>query len=231
VAKLVPVTGGYAIDATEVTRSQYEAWLATNPPASGQPAYCSWNADLAPVSFCMAQKSVCKTDCASHPQVCVDWCDAYAYCKAVGKRSCGGRSGGATAYLDYEVAAASQWQNACSSGGVHNYPYGGAVGAGAMDGFEPKACNGFEKGVFTTMPVGSLGACQSSEPGYGWVFDLSGNALEWEDSCKTSVGDGDRCRLRGGYFGYAGAGLRCGKDMYKYRGDADETTGIRCCSP
>ncbi|MDZ4064892.1 MAG: hypothetical protein U1E22_09525, partial [Coriobacteriia bacterium] len=49
VAKLVPITGGYSIDATEVTRDQYAAWLATNPdPTTQTSPECSWNTVFEP---------------------------------------------------------------------------------------------------------------------------------------------------------------------------------------
>jgi hypothetical protein len=46
VAKLVSIKGDYGIDATEVTRDHYAAWLGTNPSTSAPPGYCSWNADF-----------------------------------------------------------------------------------------------------------------------------------------------------------------------------------------
>ena len=67
-----------AIDAYEVTRAQYAAFLAAQNKGA-QPAACSTNV-FDPDAACMAGTEVCKDSCESHPQVCVDWCDAYAYC-------------------------------------------------------------------------------------------------------------------------------------------------------
>ena len=79
VAKSVKIPQGYSIDATEVTRWQYERWLATNPSTSGQDAWCAFNTDFHPDSDCMTCGGVYQdTDYGKHPQVCVDWCDAYA---------------------------------------------------------------------------------------------------------------------------------------------------------
>jgi formylglycine-generating enzyme required for sulfatase activity len=145
---LVPVCGGYCIDATEVTRDQYAAWLGTSPVTGGQPAYCSWNTSFTPsCEWPPGAKG-------ARPVVCVDWCDAYAYCKAVGKRLCGKIGGGSNGYSDFADARVSQWYNACSSGGAHTYPYGGA-GAGGTSGYQATTCNGWDKGVHTTVPVGS----------------------------------------------------------------------------
>jgi hypothetical protein len=55
-------------------------------------------------------------------QVCVDWCDAHAYCKPVGKRLCGKIGGGPNLYADYASASSSEWYRACSSGGSFTYP-------------------------------------------------------------------------------------------------------------
>jgi sulfatase modifying factor 1 len=54
----------------------------------------------------------------------------------------------------------------------------------------------------TTVPVGSMIACQSAVPGYEGVFDLSGNVSEWQDSC-DGTGRSGVCLAQGGSFQYA----------------------------
>jgi len=227
---MVKLPEGYCIDVTEVTRREYEEWLDSSAAPSGdeQVEECRGNLSFEPHPDCMSASSVCQADCQNHPQVCVDWCDAYAYCRAIGKRLCGNINGGPNPYYDYANAAESQWYNACSSGGDHSFPYG--------DSFEPNACNNSDHGQGTTLPVGSLTGCQSPLPGYGGVFDLSGNVYEWEDSCSRDV-----CRLRGGsfvgtsYLDYpecdnvlnliiSGTEIGTRSTMYTY-------VGFRCCAP
>jgi len=216
VAKKVNVTGGYAIDATEVTRDQYAAWLATNPSTSGQPSYCSWNADFTPsCEWPPGAKG-------NHPVVCVDWCEAYAYCEAVGKRLCGQIGGGPTPYLHYQDVARSQWYNACSSGGQNDYPYG--------DTYSESTCNGYDAGNGGTVPVGSMSGCESSVPGYTGVYDLSGNVWEWEDACNEYAEEWDHCLARGASFGF-GSFMRC-IDVYETSRNARyDRLGFRCCAP
>jgi len=216
VAKKVKVTGGYAIDATEVTRDQYAAWLATNPSTSGQPSYCSWNADFTP--GCEWPPGAKGND----PVVCVDWCDAYAYCAAVGKRLCGKIGGGANAYKDYRDPTKSQWYNACSSGGQNVYPYG--------DWYSESTCNGYDAKNGGTVPVGSMSGCESSVSGYTGVYDLSGNVWEWEDSCDEYVNDTNLCLLRGGSFNDVDYYLRCVDAIDYSRGSQLDVIGFRCCA-
>jgi formylglycine-generating enzyme len=219
---MVRLPEGYCIDSTEVTRSQYQAWLATNPSTAGQISDCTSNTTFAPETSCLNEyPPVCATHCDNHPQVCVDWCDAYAYCTAAGKRLCGKIGGGRNELSDYKDPSLSQWYNACTSHDPanHRFPYGNA--------YQAKACNGPDYLTDETQPVGTLMGCQSSVLGYGGVYDLSGNVSEWEDSCDGT----GTCRLRGGAVGNsAGMYLTCDVDSYVQRWRYGNLLGFRCCS-
>jgi formylglycine-generating enzyme len=221
VPKSVSLPAGFSIDATEVTRRQYSAWLATKPSTSGQSGSCAWNSRFDPDAACMADPHVCQgSGCDNHPQVCVDMCDASAYCNAVGKRVCGGIGGGQAPRQD--DASKSQWFNACTSGGVDDFVYGNEPGWGK--------CNDYLSFTNTTVPVGSLAECQSSVAGYAGVYDLIGNVWEWEDNCYSADGL-DICQPRGFSFGMGAAMPMCSGSNYALRSDVSDAIGLRCCEP
>ncbi|PKN46617.1 MAG: hypothetical protein CVU63_07355 [Deltaproteobacteria bacterium HGW-Deltaproteobacteria-20] len=227
VAKLVPVLGGYAIDATEVTRAQYLAWLNTSPPTGAQPSHCEWNATFEPeTNHVMAGCNPYTwppEDGDDRPVGCVDWCDAYAYCQAIDKRLCGAIGGGPNSFDEFDDATKSQWYNACSSGGANKLPYG--------DAFQPGTCNDGETGPVDWVSVGSLPECQSTVDGYGGVYDLSGNVTELEDSCDAMTGPQDECRARGGSFDLFDPMLECAIGIGTFGRDmVARDTGFRCCS-
>jgi formylglycine-generating enzyme required for sulfatase activity len=214
---MVRLFEGYCIDTMEVTRSQYQAWLAQNPrlPGAGD-ANCGFVMAYAPV--CDWPYDGTRPD---NPVVCVDWCDAQAYCEAMGKQLCGRIGSGPNGYKDYANASRSQWYNACVSSDANNqFPYGNT--------HQPGYCNGGDNGVRATVPVGSMITCQSSVQGYQGVFDLSGNVWEWEDSCE-GTGPSVNCRLRGGGFADAPGELACGSDFGLPRNNVSGDVGFRCC--
>lgn len=213
--------GTYLIDVTEVTRAQYYAWLYTYPATAGQESYCTWNTDFTPDYQCMAGTDVCQgSGCDNYPVPCVNWCDAYAYCRAVGKRLCGHMGGGHNPSLGYGDTTQSQWFNACASGATHNaYPYGNNYVDGDCNDNAP-----------ATVAVGLFPECESTVPGFEGVYDLVGNVVEWEDSCEAWDGAFDACRGRGGCFRDGSTTATCGDNSEAYRNDTNAVLGFRCCS-
>ena len=199
----------FAIDATEVTRGQYAAWLTTNPVTTGQVAVCAWNTSFTPDATCMAKSSVCQgTACTRHPQPCIDMCDAAAYCKAVGRRLC----------------SDTEWTNACSSNGAYDAGYGTSLVFGT--------CNDYTAGTTTTVPVSSETGCQApASSGFAGVFDMIGNLAEWVDNCSPSDGATDTCKPRGLSFGSGAAAPTCSQSTYAKRSAVNDNVGFRCCTP
>ena len=146
-----------------MTQSHYQTWLDTSPATTGQPADCNWNTDYTP------QGDWNPASKGTYPVVGVDWCDAYAYCKGVGKRLCGKIGGNENAYGDYADPAKSQWMNACSSGGQNDYSYGST--------YAGTTCNGDDAPGSATVPAKTMTGCQSAVSGYTGVYDLSGNVF------------------------------------------------------
>jgi len=217
------------VDATEVTIGQYAEFLAATSGGTAtsglQPPECSWNATFKPYAQCLDPTYwpgpyICTgADCADKPQVCVHWCDAYAYCKWAGKRLCGTIGGGASPVGSYDDPKTSQWMNACSSGGKYLFTYGNTYkDAGACVGAAPPGDAGGQPG------------CQSPDSAYAGVFDMNGDVWEWEDSCGGTSGVGDKCHLRGGSF--VDPSARCDDARVDDRAANNQPDyGIRCCWP
>jgi formylglycine-generating enzyme required for sulfatase activity len=176
------------IDATEVTRGQYQAFLTDRAgDASGQSAECAWNLYFDPPATCVSHLyDVANPD--NHPQECVDWCDAAAFCAWSGKRLCGGIDNRHVVQTDVTNANKDEWFNACSSGGVNPYPFGATC--------QSSPCTW---GGYASTEAGQAQGCQASGA-YAGVFDLSGNVREWEDSCTGVTGKNDYCQTRGNAY-------------------------------
>ncbi len=212
-AELIPVSGGYCIDATEVTQKEYLDWFDPDNP----PDRCSepdpdeedcWN-------------QAAKSD--DFPMVCVDWCEADAYCQAQGKTLCGTHEGGAVAAEVLDDPAESQWYNACSSGGRFDYPSG--------SDYHWSFCNVLlEDGQ--PPPLASVQTHAACHPPGLSVYDLVGNVAEWVNSC-----DGERCWVRGGAAGERDdesnlanpEDVKCTYKQFRLKHWRQDRTGFRCC--
>jgi formylglycine-generating enzyme required for sulfatase activity len=211
--------GTFCIDSTEITVGQYTQYLAavgTTPGA--QPAGCGWNTSTIPQTWPLSGP-------ANVALQGVNWCQAYLYCEWAGKRLCGSPAGGPADPASPNVPSNSQWFQACSRNddGQHRYPYGNAYNRTVCN------CAEYEAGA----PLPSVQTCQGGYPG---IFDMSGNVMEWEDSCQPDstdrTGASDRCNIRGGAFWSASGQLVCALSNTTTRSDQGlmNDLGFRCCS-
>jgi sulfatase modifying factor 1 len=230
----------YCIDSTEVTEAQYQEFLATVSFAPGtEHARCSGNETYQPGVWFSSSNP--QGGCnplfwtpeltPNWPVSCVDWCDAYAYCKWAGKRLCGGIAGGEDASPDN--VDSSQWGYACSQGGVTRYPYGDEFSSSTCDGATFAGTEKFDQncGCFIHSDVGSWTACHGSMAPWDSIHDMSGSVAEWTDHCSGDASVGIGCLARGGgMLDNSPDSLACSNELGLtfYRSTRSDT-GFRCC--
>jgi hypothetical protein len=209
-----PGGGHFCIDSTEVTNAHYAKWLASLPTTASLPAVCGWNDSFIP--FDGWPPAAGKENAPVH---WVDWCDAFAYCAAAGKRLCGKIGGGPVAYDEKSGdPMQSQWLNACTAGGTRDFPYGST--------YQADVCN---DGAFGAEEPISVGQAKDCEGGYPGLFDMVGNVGEWVDSCDGTDGELDSCQIFGGSFVDPGEPPQCMRRWGFARVQTGSMIGIRCC--
>jgi sulfatase modifying factor 1 len=229
-------SGGVAfcIDSTEVTNAQYQKFLAAPPPTPG--TRCQWNTSLAPSTTAPGcQGTFDPVGRADYPVVCVDWCDAEAYCHSAGKHLCraGSLDGDDPGPVVHPLAVdGSEWIIACSNDHATTYPYAN----------EPEAGRCVDKKFLATtsgvQPAKSAATCVG---GIAGLYDMSGNASEWQNNCteaKASVdGKDDTCDAYGGAQSSDYADTSCtaataATDTAAHftRAQVASDNGFRCCA-
>ena len=201
----------FSIEATEVSVAQYNLFKARYPaPTSFPRELCPQKMQLGPpaTTRCNSTASA-NTD----PMTCVDWCDANAYCTAIGRHLCGDMAdGGALAVAKQNNAGSDEWFYACRGPDAGAYPYGSSVQTGA--------CNNNPSNAL--VPVGTMPRCEGAESG---LFDMSGNAAEWIASCVPGA-----CAVRGGSYKFSASDSTCALTLAKDPQTAFPDTGFRCCA-
>ncbi|HEY2366657.1 MAG TPA: SUMF1/EgtB/PvdO family nonheme iron enzyme, partial [Polyangiaceae bacterium] len=118
-----------------------------------------------------------------------------------------------------QLGASNQWLAACSHDGTRAYCYGSTWDAGA--------CNddNINSSVF---PVSTFPDCVGGFPG---IYDMTGNAREWIDSCTADKDNNDNCVIMGGDYTDDHNGSVCTHNVVHNRDYTDDSTGFRCCWP
>lgn len=215
------VPGPYCIDLNEVTWADYEAFLG----GSGIVQFegCQTN-DLKPAGERPVAEADAGTD--NYPVAFVDWCDAWAYCNAKGKRLCGEIGTGAARSLEDSTVSCTEdeWYAACSAGGRFQYAEGSVSGK--------RFCNVPGQGG-KPAEVGSFKECTTGHNDYLNIRDMNGNVAEWVDQCSFDPGTKSpvKCKVRGGAFeqNLAG-GDDCNAAHTLDANKALSYVGFRCCA-
>lgn len=198
---------GYCIDNNEVSQGQYQDWIDSNPVLTGLPSWC-------PAGIPATQPCAWSTP-PQYPVNCVNWCQAYAYCRDMGKQLCGSIAGGSSTLDDAVNSSLDMWSNACTSNGQYLCTTGNSC-----DG---TGCNA---GTSEAQPTNADVDCHSPDSLYASILDLNGNAREWQDACGTEASQ-FVCLSRGGaYTQDMGA---CAIPIAADPMHVDLFTGFRCC--
>jgi formylglycine-generating enzyme required for sulfatase activity len=215
---------GYCIERTEVSRAQYAEFVAAMRIDAGalvplQKAVAAASPEAACPQYFAASQLASRIDGgADVPVTAIDWCAAFMYCAWRGARLCGGRADGGLYRSSYiGDPQKEEWLHACTQAGHLAYPYGST----AKPVCETKDNGGLEAGL---APVGSHAECQGGYPG---VFDMVGNAWEWQHSYSPPDASFRYYEARGASYTDDQPG--CQGD-WGVGPEGNELIGFRCCA-
>jgi sulfatase modifying factor 1 len=212
------------VDQTEVTSDQYEAFLKASGVSPESPlgtvtqtnTSCKENLDLQPDQACVDGTGGDPKPRVggSLPVVCVDACDAEAFCRWAGKQLCDGST--------QQSRTRNPMFMACSSGNTFTFPYGNLSG----NTYQADRCNDSGNNEVDcpdgscALLVASSGGCTTS----AGVADLVGNAAEWTGDC-----GGSGCNVRGGSYLSDATESQCDHVKIYDRLERRPDVGFRCC--
>jgi formylglycine-generating enzyme required for sulfatase activity len=195
---------GFMIDRTEVTLSQYQSLQGIACAAlreASSPAVCAFKQSIFHGGAALAPDD---------PVTVVDYCDAFTYCQAVGKRLCGSTMAGALPQNDVP-SSVDEWYRACTNDLASGVP--------TSDGTCVLEHDAGPLPVTTKRCVG----------GYPDLQDMMGNVWEWIDACASDAGPTDDCIIIGGSYLDSKVTTNCGSTFHPMRQNADYNIGFRCC--
>lgn len=212
----------HCIDTTEVTTGQYQQFLTERGTTNmcGQPPECAWNTSYEPL-LAVSDESL--------PQVGVDWCDAFMYCQWAGKHLCGTMG---HVPIHPEVPAQNVESSDQANPGIdlwyafcfdqaNTYFYGPT--------YEPDMCNDGTDSRRMLDEVGAYPGCHGTGISTK-VYDLTGNAAEWEWSCEDG-GASANCAARGGSaISNLFENFECSAAVPYPRNTRGPFIGFRCCA-
>jgi formylglycine-generating enzyme required for sulfatase activity len=224
------------MDLYEATRGDYREFVSA--PHLPQDGVCAWNTDVDDAGLNLAffppqgcvknlpgrQLNLVGSDAGLEadtdvPMVCVDFCDALAFCTWAGKDLCRDDNS-----PEVNRTTKSDWYRACTAGNdanLYSYACGGPC--------DPAKCNGSSSHNNAILPVGQMPECKvPTRTGSAEIADLSGNVAEWTNFCSPTTSDGD-CQTRGGSYASDDSALECGRASLIPRNSTLATLGFRCC--
>jgi formylglycine-generating enzyme required for sulfatase activity len=225
----------FCIDRFETTQGEYNQFLSDlllQPTLDLQePELCPATESFEPGGGADCLSAYDRGGDPALPMVCVDLCDAMAYCNSRGKRLCGGRGGVPLDRTRETVNKPNddEWLAACMGREGRMYPYG--------DVYEQGRCNVDSEHV---EPGAAFRECETPEH----VRHLSGNVAEWVLVCNDDRDHAEvHCLVRGGEHGsrnperascelvdLKGAGRAAGSPPPALApADVSPGVGIRCC--
>jgi formylglycine-generating enzyme required for sulfatase activity len=197
--------GCFWIDETEVTVDQYNKFAAdAGTPSQSDP--CTGNTSYKPDAMCMSKLTM--PPIGAQPVVCVDYCDAVAFCQWAGKHLCKSTS---SAFAPTDPT--SEWYAACSNNGLNIYPYGSM--------HKLNECQDGCMANCATIVAGEDKQCAA----FCGALDMSGNAAEWVDECNLP-----NCYVRGGSVNGLASQVTCDSPDTAGVLETNQYRGFRCCA-